>query len=243
MRPARDLVDLLDLSMGARILDVGSGTGVVAAALAHAIGASGRVVAVDPSAAMLSASRLQPSYHRVVARMPGLPFPDASFDAVAAGFVISHLASHVDGLTEMVRVCKSGGRAGVTAWGTQPNPAGTLWKEVATTIEGGERLTEVFRGTVPWGAWLSRPANLEYALREARLIHVTVVARDFVVSVAVADCLAMKGATVEGTLLWRMLTAERWDRFTHAVMEAFRTRFGDVVEFTRDFLIGLGTKP
>ena len=75
------------------------------------------------------------------------------------------------------------------------------------------------------------------------LIHVTVVARDFVVSVAVADYLAMKGATVEGTLPRRMLTTERWDRFTHEVMEAFRTWFGDVVEFTRDFLVGLGTKP
>jgi SAM-dependent methyltransferase len=175
--------------------------------------------------------------------MPGLPFPDASFDAVAAGFVISHLASHVDGLTEMVRVCKSGGRVGVTTWGTLPNPAGTLWKEVATTSEGGERLTDEFCAAVPWGDWFTRPANLEYALREARLIHVTTIARDFVVSVAVEDYLAMKGATVEGTLLRRMLTAERWDRFTHEVMEAFRTRFGDVVEFTRDFLIGLGTKP
>jgi hypothetical protein len=53
----------------------------------------------------------------------------------------------------------------------------------------------------------------------------------------------MKGATVEGTLLRRLLTAERWDRLTHEVMEAFRTRFGDVVEFQRDFLVGLGTKP
>ena len=52
--------------------------------------------------------------------MPGLPFPDVSFDGVAAGFVISHLASQVDGLREMVRICKSGGRVGVTTWGTLP---------------------------------------------------------------------------------------------------------------------------
>ena len=68
-----------------------------------------------------------------------------------------------------------------------------------------------------------------------------VITRDFVVSVAVADYLAMKSATVEGTLLRRMLTAEHWARFTCEVMETFRTRFGDVVEFRRDFLIGIGT--
>ena len=52
----------------------------------------------------------------------------------------------------------------------------------------------------------------------------------------------MKGATVEGTLLRRILTAEHWARFTREVMKTFRTRFGEVVEFTRDFLIGIGTK-
>jgi ubiquinone/menaquinone biosynthesis C-methylase UbiE len=77
----------------------------------------------------------QPPYHRVVTRLPGLPFPDAAFDAIAASFVISHLASCADGLADMVRICKPGGRVGVTAWGTQPNPVGALWTRVAMTIE------------------------------------------------------------------------------------------------------------
>ena len=46
--PARDLVDLLDVPIGATVLDVGSGTGVVAAALARVVGAAGRVIAADP---------------------------------------------------------------------------------------------------------------------------------------------------------------------------------------------------
>jgi SAM-dependent methyltransferase len=241
-RPARDLVGLLDVSIGARVLDVGSGTGVVAGALAQAVGATGRVTAVDPSAAMLSACGPQPPYHRVVARLPGLPFPDAAFDAIAASFVISHLASCADGLADMVRICKPGGRVGVTAWGTLPNPVGALWTQVAMTIEGGERLSEAFRSIIPWDDWLSRTDNLEYALREAGLTRVAVITRDFVVSVAAADYLAMKGATVEGTLLRRLLTAEHWARFTREVMETFRARLGEVVEFTRDFRIGIGTK-
>lgn len=72
--------------------------------------------------------------------------------------------------------------------------------------------------------------------------QLAVIARDFVVSVAAADHLAMKGATVEGTLLRRMLTVEHWDRFTREVTETFQARCGEVVEFTRDFRLGIGTK-
>src|SRR2546422_6272098 len=80
--PARDLVALLDVPPGATVLDVGSGTGVVATALAEAVGAGGDVVAVDPSAALLPAARHQLSPPPGVARAPGLSFPG---DAVGAG--------------------------------------------------------------------------------------------------------------------------------------------------------------
>jgi SAM-dependent methyltransferase len=242
MHPARDLVGLLGIAVGARVLDVGSGTGVVAEALAQAVGAAGRVVAVDPSAAMLFAAGPQSAYHRLVGRMPDLPFREAAFDAVAASFVISHLATYSEGLTDLIRVCKPGGRVGVTVWGTLPNPAGALWKQVAMTTEGSAPLSAAFRHVIPWDEWLSRADNLEQALCDARLTRVTVLTREFVVSVSAADYLAMKGATVEGTLLRRLLTAERWDRFTRDVTEAFRARFGDTVQFLRDFLIGIGTK-
>ncbi len=242
-RPARDLVRLLGVAVGAKVLDVGSGTGAVALALADAVGGAGRVIAVDPSAAMLSAPLSQPPYHRLVARMPDLPFLDATFDAAAASFVISHLASYADGLADLTRICMPGGRVGVTAWGTLPNPAGALWKQVALTIEGSEPLSAAFRNAIPWDEWLSSADNLEHALCDAGLARVSVVTREFVVSVSTADYLAMKSATVEGTLLRRMLTVERWDRFTGDVTEAFRARFGDLVEFTRDFRIGIGEKP
>jgi SAM-dependent methyltransferase len=156
--------------------------------------------------------------------MPGLPFPKAAFDAVTASFVISHLVSYADGLADMSRICKPGGHVGVTAWGTLPNPAGGLWKQVAMTTEGGEPLSEAFRSAIPWDEWLSHTDNLEHALREARLTDVAVVRRDFVVSVSAADYVAMKGATVEGTLLRRILTIERWHQFTHEVTEAFHPR-------------------
>jgi hypothetical protein len=47
---------------------------------------------------------------------------------------------------------------------------------------------------------------------------------------------------MEGTLLRRTLDADRWNRFSVDVAAAFRTRFGRVVEFVRDFNVGIGTK-
>jgi SAM-dependent methyltransferase len=224
------------------VLDVGSGTGVLAAELVRALGASGCVVAADPSIAMLSNSQPHTLCHRLVARMPGLPFPNATFDAAAASFVISHLADDAAGLTDMIRVCKSRGRVGLTAWGTFPNPAGTLWKQVAMAVEGSEGLGEAFASVIPGEEEWSGSSSFERALREAGLTNTMVVTRDFVVTVSTSDYVAMKSASVEGTLLRRMLTAARWDRFAADVNNAFRSRFGETVQYRRDFLAGVGTK-
>jgi SAM-dependent methyltransferase len=224
------------------VLDVGSGTGVLAAELVRAAGAAGYVVAADPSLAMLSNSQPDTLCHRLVARMPGLPFPDATFDAAAASFVISHLADDAAGLIDMIRVCKSRGRVGLTAWGTLPNPAGALWKQVAMAVEGSEGLGEAFASVIPGEEKWSQAARFERALREAGLTDPVVVTRDFVVTVSTSDYLAMKSASVEGTLLRRMLSGERWDRFAVEVDAAFHSRFGETVQYTRDFLAGVGTK-
>src|ERR671934_1974076 len=76
--PARALVAALEPPAGALALDVGTGTGVVAAMLSDAVGRDGRVVGIDPSIEMLrlaGAIRLP-----VVAQVPGLPFGSSTFD-------------------------------------------------------------------------------------------------------------------------------------------------------------------
>ena len=82
------------------------------------------------------------------------------------------------------------------------------------TIEGSEPFSETFRSAIPCDEWFSHTDNLEHALRETPLTDVAVVTRDFVVSLSAADYVAMKGATVEGTLLRRILTVERWHQFS-----------------------------
>src|SRR5688500_584170 len=50
-------LDLLDIRPGARVLDVGCGSGVVTREIARRVGRSGRVVGLDPSPALLTVAR------------------------------------------------------------------------------------------------------------------------------------------------------------------------------------------
>src|SRR4029450_4210048 len=55
--PAKDLVEFVRVTPGARVVDVGTGPGVVARAAAEAAGAGGTVVGIDQSIAMLRHAR------------------------------------------------------------------------------------------------------------------------------------------------------------------------------------------
>jgi ubiquinone/menaquinone biosynthesis C-methylase UbiE len=99
---------LLCLGTGDRVVDVGCGTGTVAANLA-AHGAE--VIGVDPSAAMLAVARER---HPHIAFMEGvadaLPLDDASQSGYCAERVFQHLADPGAALAEANRVLVPGGR-------------------------------------------------------------------------------------------------------------------------------------
>jgi ubiquinone/menaquinone biosynthesis C-methylase UbiE len=88
---ARDLVTAVGISPDASVLDVGTGTGLVADLVRGVVGSSGFIVGIDPSLEMLKIARGRRQIVITAAMVPGLPFEDASFDAVVANLVISHL--------------------------------------------------------------------------------------------------------------------------------------------------------
>jgi len=117
----RSTVAALRLQPGQRVLDVAAGTGKLALAEARAVAPGGNVVGLDASGPMLACARRAQSRSRAVAvrvewlqaDAMALPFDAAAFDAVSIGFGLRNLPDVADGLREMARVLRPGGRLAV----------------------------------------------------------------------------------------------------------------------------------
>jgi SAM-dependent methyltransferase len=148
---------------GGSALDVGCGTGLLAARLADA---GYQVTGVDPSNGMLDRMRARaPRVRAVAASGTSLPFADGSFDVVLSVAVMHHIAAPQDvhrTLGEMVRVARPGGR--ILVWDHNPrNPYWGLLMARVPQDTGDERLIpeeEVLRGLRDAGARIVLSAQL-----------------------------------------------------------------------------------
>jgi len=225
-----------------RILDVGTGTGIIAERMRTATGPNTLIVGVDAALTMLQEGRRTFQYPVVVAQMPQLPFAAATFDVAVAGFVLSHVADYGLALTDIVRVCRRGARVGMTVWGALPNPAAQLWTEVASRFVDRDELERGFRAHIPWDAWFANTSRLQSALTAAGLQHAVVHTRTYAMRMATSDFLASRNASIQGTVLRERLSDERWDRFRLELIDTFESRFGAHVEFERDVHFGIAEK-
>jgi SAM-dependent methyltransferase len=90
-----------------RLLEVGCGTGALAARISSDIGCE--VVAIDQSPAMASAASAAVIDARV-GDVQALDSPDGSFDCALAAWMLYHVADLERGLAELARVLEPGGR-------------------------------------------------------------------------------------------------------------------------------------
>jgi demethylmenaquinone methyltransferase/2-methoxy-6-polyprenyl-1,4-benzoquinol methylase len=98
------------LRTGMKLLDVGVGTGLVAAQACILAGNAALVTGVDPSPGMMAASNLPETMVLIEGRAESLPFPDNHFDFLSMGYALRHISDLVVAFAEFERVLKPGGR-------------------------------------------------------------------------------------------------------------------------------------
>lgn len=239
--PARDLVELAGIGRGARVLDVGTGTGVAAQAAAAAVGPEGLVVGMDPSVPMLQMAR--PRHGRLVAgEAIDLPFRDETFDAVLANFVIAFFTKYETALFDMLRALRRGGVLGVSWWSGPPDEFSRTWTELAEAFATKDLLRAALQRGVPWSDRFRDRRLMEETLRDAGLREVQVHRRQYRSTTSQADYLAGRETSAEGRFLRETLGDLLWERFRERAAATFRDRFADPMGDTNDVLIAVGTK-
>lgn len=130
--------DYAEIADGQLVLDVGCGPGALTGELIRRVGADA-VCAVDPSESFVAAiADRYPDVKVERAAAEQLPFDGRRFDAALAQLVVHFMADPVQGITEMLRVTRSGGVVAACVWdhaGGQ-GPLGVFW-ETARELDAG----------------------------------------------------------------------------------------------------------
>jgi len=130
-----NLCEAVDLRSNQRVLDVAAGNGNVTLAAARRFA---DVVSTDYVGALLERGRERAKAERLPvefreADAENLPFADASFDVVLSTFGVMFTANHPRAASELVRVCRPGGKIGLANW-TPDGFIGNLLKTVVKFV-------------------------------------------------------------------------------------------------------------
>lgn len=106
----RRALERAGLCPGMDALDVACGTGAVTRAMLEVLGGKGRVCGVDPSEGMLAEAQKSLAAEFHLGQAEALPFPDRSFDFLAMGYALRHVADLKRAFAEYHRVLRPGGR-------------------------------------------------------------------------------------------------------------------------------------
>jgi demethylmenaquinone methyltransferase / 2-methoxy-6-polyprenyl-1,4-benzoquinol methylase len=167
------MVAAVDPRPGQRVLDVATGTGLVAFALAER---GCRVVGLDQSEQMLAGARqklagraeLSGRVSFVLGQAEQLPFGDGEFDALTFTYLLRYVDDVAATMAELARVVRPGGRIGMVEFGVPGRPGlRALWR-------AHTRLGLPVLGRIVSPAWLDvaqflGPNIEEFHLREPDL--------------------------------------------------------------------------
>ena len=168
----RQLVEMLNLVGGERVLDVATGKGAALIPAAELVGRYGRVVGIDLSIKMLDETE-------AVARETGLDnfelykmdaehleFRDEIFDLVICAFGLFFFPSMKVALQEMRRVLAPSGKLGVTVFGGSPPPFDPGWRIFAEQARAYDTVVRTPQRVV------YSPDDIKFVLEDAGFVKV-----------------------------------------------------------------------
>jgi ubiquinone/menaquinone biosynthesis C-methylase UbiE len=124
----QEVIHALAVQAGATVVDLGAGTGYFALPLARAVGAAGRVIAVDAQDEMLELLRRKISSSAVSnielvrAEADRIALPDSACDLIFLANVWHEIPDRVAALVEAKRVLKAQGRIAILDWRPDVEP-------------------------------------------------------------------------------------------------------------------------
>jgi ubiquinone/menaquinone biosynthesis C-methylase UbiE len=129
------LCEAMDIRSGQSVLDVAAGNGNASLAAARRFC---KVVSTDYVPSLLDQSRIRSAAENLAidyqeADVEALPFADASFDNVVSTFGVMFAPNQGKAASELIRVCKKGGKIGLTNW-TPDGFIGQLFKTVGRHV-------------------------------------------------------------------------------------------------------------
>ncbi len=130
MQPPAALIRRSGIQPGMRVLEIGCGSGAYTLEIARAVGATGKVVALDIQPGMLEQlkNKLTRSENTdirnvepLLASAYQLPFQNGSFDAAFMITVLQEIPDKWRALAEVRRILRPGGIVAVTEWLFDPD--------------------------------------------------------------------------------------------------------------------------
>jgi ubiquinone/menaquinone biosynthesis C-methylase UbiE len=238
---ARDLAEMLGLAEGTSVLDVGTGTGVVAQVAADA-GAT--VVGVDESLGMLRVARRErPKVPVAAAEVIDLPFGAGRFDVVLGSFVLAHFDKVETALFDISRVLRTDGRVGFTSWSDGDDAYQQTWRELVGSVVPREMLGSAYAGAAPWHERFKSRTNVEEALIDSGFRSVRTEIAKYRWTYSLDEYLDGLQVWATGRFARNMLGEPGWASLLERARATFAERFPDPLNDFREVILATATKP
>jgi ubiquinone/menaquinone biosynthesis C-methylase UbiE len=175
------LLEALAAQPGDHIIDLGSGTGEPALTLARRMHGHIRITGIDAAEGMVRVAQNKVANERLPGisfkTMPAeyMDFKDNSFDRALCRFGVMLFADPLQGLKEMRRVLKPGGRFALAVWSTAETMRTLFWSYEVFK----HRLEEDYHPPLAKVTSLGAPGMMEGLMREAGFTRFTIEPRTF----------------------------------------------------------------